>query len=204
MSCYAIKILFTLNRWDEIEKSRRSGWVDYINSFQKNKESLPSNSYIDNEIYNFYSNPSIKSLFKDKTKITLNLIANQEYKINKVAFQESIRADTKQAISTLFQIGEKNKLPYKDFPIEENQIFSFLNSLNWKTPWSAGGQVAAIAVFSKTQLSEENFNTSTLNLYKFLEKFQTKIVVFTIKINFPQRRGNKWSNESNYSIRLDG
>jgi hypothetical protein len=109
LSCYAIKILFTLGRWEEIEKSRKSGWVDYINSFQKNKESLPSNSYIDNEIYHFYNNPSIKSLLKDKTKITLNLIANQEYKINKVAFQESIRADTKQAISTLFQIGEKNK-----------------------------------------------------------------------------------------------
>lgn len=174
LSCYAIKILFTLNRWDEIEKSKRSGWVDYINSFQKNIKSLPSNSYIDNEIYNFYNNPSIKSSFKDKTKITLNLIANQEYKINKVAFQESIRAETKQAISTLFQIGEKNKLPYKDFPIEESQIFSFLNSLNWKNPWSAGGQAAAIAVFSKTQLSEEKLDTSILNLYKFLGKISDK------------------------------
>ena len=168
-SCYVIKILFTLNEWDKIDKIKKNDWVNYIHSFQQTRDPFPINSYIDNEIYNFYKNPSIKNTLKDKTKKTLNIVANKEYKLNDVLFQEAIRADSKQAISTLFQIGEKNKLPYKDFPKVEKELSNFLNSLNWKKPWSAGGQLAATSLFTKTQLDKKDSKRQILLLSEFIK-----------------------------------
>jgi len=171
-SCYSLKTLYTLNCVDRLDEKKKQAWSSYINSFQKSKFNLPTNSYIDDEIYNFYTSLNIKYNLKNKAKIVLNLTGLKEFKPKKTAFQEAIRADTKQAISTLYQIGEKNILPYSDFPTNKEEIFSFLNSLNWKQPWSAGGQLAALSVFIKTQL---NGNVAELPI-SYISEFLTNLI----------------------------
>ena len=75
-------------------------------------------------------------------------------------FIDSIRAESKQAISTLYQVGFSNDKKYNDFPKTASSINTYLNSLNWNKPWNAGAQYSALCVFTSTQLStnqkEEN------------------------------------------------
>ena len=161
-SCFAIKILYTLNLWDKLDANKKDSWGEYINSFQKSKKGIPANSFVDDEIYNFYNNPDLKNLLKDKLKLLINLTNENKFKTHSQLFEEAIRAETKQAISTLNQIGYSNVSKYSDFPFKKNDIFDFLYSLNWSKPWSAGGQFAALSVFSKTQLKEDQYaNTFT-------------------------------------------
>ena len=42
----------------------------------------------------------------------------------------AVRAETKQAISTIYQVGYKNGKPYNDFPNDESKILSFLESFD--------------------------------------------------------------------------
>ena len=169
-SCFAIKILYTLNLWDKLDANKKDSWGEYINSFQKSKKGIPANSFVDDEIYNFYNNPDLKNLLKDKLKLLINLTNENKFKTHSQLFEEAIRAETKQAISTLNQIGYSNVSKYSDFPFKKNDIFDFLYSLNWSKPWSAGGQFAALSVFSKTQLKEDQYANTFNSLSEFLNE----------------------------------
>ena len=76
--------------------------------------------------------------------------------------KKQLGLETKQAISTLNQIGYSNESKYSDFPFKKNDILNYLHSLNWSKPWSAGGQFAALSVFSKTQLREDQSQMHSL------------------------------------------
>ena len=82
----------------------------------------------------------------------------------------AVRAETKQAISTIYQVGYKNGKPYNDFPNDESKILSFLESFDWSKPWHAGAHFSSICVFNSTQLEKEYLKKIKRFYISFLQK----------------------------------
>jgi len=146
-SCFALKTLYTVNEWENIPEQKRQQWITYIKSFQKKTIDMGQNYYeknafIDPVVIDYITHhPSRLGQIK-------RLFSNKPYFANRGRI---IYAETKQAIATLYQIGEKNDLPYTSFPTKTDDLYNHLLSLDWSIPWGAGGQAAAVAVFLTTQ-----------------------------------------------------
>ena len=88
-------------------------WKLYLNSFQK-IINYPLNSFIDDEFLNGYEKLEFSQNVKFELKKLINMVSkNYELKNQKIA--TSIRAETKQAISSLYE-ESVNLKPYTDFP----------------------------------------------------------------------------------------
>jgi len=169
-SCYALKIFFITGVWDRVDDKNKNEWTNYINSFQKNQNKFPENSFIDDEYLKNFNLEKNKQFIKNSTKKLLNLLPNMNYLTKNQILMNSIRAESKQAISTLYQVDCINQKKYKEFPSDYEKINIYLNSLNWSKPWSSGAQFANLCVFNKTQLPN---NKSSI---KALEEFSNKLV----------------------------
>ena len=153
-----------------LDKQDRDKWIEYINSFQKSLNGLPKNSFIDKEVVNFYTSFTNKVGIKNILKFILNLLNIKKVSTNKQKYIEAIRAESKQAIATLYEVGYENEKKYLNFPRTEIEINTFLDDLNWDTPWTAGAQFSAICVFSATQLVNKEKEENIKNLYSYLNK----------------------------------
>ncbi len=172
-NCYVIKCLFILNEWNNLDDKIKNDWVNYINSFQINNENFPQNSYIDENYIKSFNNFFSGHNLKFKLKQAMNLLGSN-YETKNVYLTNSIRAETKQAISTLNQINYQNKLQYLDFPKDSDEINLFLSNLNWQKPWSAGAQFASLCVFTETQLDNNENRLSKDALIKFVDNLVNK------------------------------
>ena len=170
-SCYALKTYFTLNKWNNFDEDYKNDWAEYINSFQTKSKIYPDYSFLDDAYIDNFNKFKLKRFTKDFGKKLLNLSKKYNYQSKKFELQTSIRAETKQAISTLHQVNFSNKYKYDDFPKTENEIKNYLNKYNWNKPWSAGAQFSGLCVFVSTQLEDnldiktslENFINSKVN-----------------------------------------
>ena len=170
-SCYALKLFHILNIWNELDEKDSSEWKLYLNSFQKNYKSYPSNSFIDDEFLNGYEKLDFSQNVKFQLKKLINEVSKKDYELKNQKIITSIRAETKQAISSLYEVKSTNLKPYTDFPKKPKDIEDFLNGLDWNLPWSSGAQYAGICVFAQTQQYEEK--ETTLN---YLREFSDKLV----------------------------
>ena len=170
-SCYALKTYFTLNKWDNFDEDYKNEWGQYINSFQKKSTIYPDYSFLDDAYIDNFNKFRIERFTKDFVKKLLNLSKKYNYQSKKFELQTSIRAETKQAISTLQQVNFSNQYIYDDFPKTENEIKNYLNKYDWNKPWSAGAQFSGLCVFVSTQLDDnldiktslENYINSKVN-----------------------------------------
>ena len=173
-SCYVIKCFYMLDLWKSLDANYKQKWLEYINSFQVDIKNLPSNSYLDPSMHNFYTSISRKLSLKDNLKKVINLTSYSKKRTYKDLYQDSVRAETKQAIATLYEVGSFNSLQYKDFPTTKDEISKYLDSLNWARPWNAGAQFSALCVFTTTQLENNEAEYNAKYLYKYLEKILNK------------------------------
>jgi len=170
-SCYALKTYFTLNKWDNFNEEYKNEWAKYINSFQKKSKIFPDYSFLDDGYIDNFNKFRMERFTKDFVKKLLNLSKKYNYQSKKFELQTSIRAETKQAISTLQQVNLSNQYTYYDFPKTESEINKYLNKYDWNKPWSAGAQFSGLCVFVSTQhennidikTSLENFINSKVN-----------------------------------------
>jgi len=167
-SCYALKTYYILGYWEALSQKRKEGWIDFIKGFQIKG---------DNDYLNYFEDPVYVSHYKkefnnispkENIKKIINFTGLRHYQTYNEKFKNSIRAETKQAISTLYEVGAKPNYPYNEFEDSDSSLLYFLNSLDWANPWSAGGQFSAICVFSKVNNLKNNINT--------LEKFSEKLL----------------------------
>lgn len=172
-STFALKLYFIFGEWNNLTNNEKNEWISLINSFQLNKESLPRNSYIDSEVYNFYTKPPTKKRIKNNIKSLMNVMSISTYDSFYTNFVNTIRAESKQAIATLNQIGSKNEKPYDNFPIRED-IPIFINSFDWTRPWHAGSHFSSLCVFSATQLDKSEYLKSKEILYNNVTLFSNK------------------------------
>jgi len=169
-SCYALKIYYIIGKWDKLENSTKEDWVAFINSFQMSREDFPKNSYIDQKYLKAYEKFDLKKFVKNKVKKILNTLFDKKYILNNEKIKDFIKADTKQAISTLYQVGFKQENKYLTEAMENKNILYYLESLDWSKPWNAGAQFASLCVFVETQLNDlDNKNEYLNELKKFLK-----------------------------------
>lgn len=187
-SCYALKIYFITNLWDSLELQTQKEWISFINSFQTDNELFPDNSFVDPKYLEYYSKFTISKFLKNFSKKLINKFTNQNYLLDDVKLSNFIRAETKQAISTLHEVNEKNYKKYSMFPKTKDEIFDYLNNLDWSKPWNAGAQFAALCVFVSTQSSSIYEKDKLTNI---LEEF---ILSITQKETGTFYKGNKPSD----------
>ena len=157
-SCYALKIFFILGLWEKLDSESKKSWKNYISDFQINKKNPSENLFIDTSYLSYYQRLSLNKLLKNTSKKILNLAGVGRYITDEEKLKNSLRAETKQAISTLNQINEKSKFEFFEFNNNTLELESYLNSLDWSKPWSAGGQFSALCLFSKINNSKEGIN----------------------------------------------
>ncbi len=150
-SCYALKIYFMTSEWGKINKDEQNKWLEFINSFQIDDDNFPSNSFIDPEFLDSYSNLGFSENIKYIIKSVLNTLNLGKYDTKKILLNKSINAETKQALATLSELNHKSnkvvEFPFKD----STALLNYLNGLNWDTPWTSGAQFSSLCVYSKTQ-----------------------------------------------------
>lgn len=169
-SNYALKIYTLLDQIENIPNKDLVKWIDYIKSFQNIESKYPQNSFIDGNYIKLFNQQNNENLIKLGFKKTVNFVAGTNFKSNKIKIENYIRAETKQSIATLLEINEKIDNKFKDFPKNEFQLNKFLTNLNWKYPWSSGGQLAAVALFSKSQMETKDFDKNKQIFSIFLSK----------------------------------
>ena len=169
-SCLALKCYFMLGAWKTLDIKKQKEWIHYINTFQGSVTNLPANSYVDKAFVNHYNLYKSRFGIKNVAKYSMNIIYPGKYSTNNQKYEETIRAETKQAIATVFEVGYRNKFEYIEFPKEGSNINQYLDSLNWNNPWTSGAQFSSLCVFSRTQLSDSESKKTALYLYDYLEK----------------------------------
>jgi len=128
---FAVKIYYTLDLVKDLPKEEKLAMADFIKSFQKK----------DGTIYD----PLIKkqAFFREKLSAIKNLNFNNFF------HQLTIRAETRQAVSSLKLLGEKPDISYQNFPKTKEEIISYLDNLNWENPWGAGSHFSHLIFFLK-------------------------------------------------------
>ena len=98
-----------------------------------------------------YSKLPIKQELKFLAKSFLNSTKIKKFDNKSTQLRKSINAETKQAISSLYQIGNQTSskvfLDYKT----SNELEDYLKNLDWSKPWTSGAQFSSICVYNETQ-----------------------------------------------------
>ena len=154
-TCYALKTLYTINSLTVTDSKEIKKFSEFIKSFSKNKKSFPDYSFIDENYLNGYKKKYFLKLFKNFVKFSLGRLKFVEISPN-FKLKEFISAETKQAISTLNQIGVEFTEYAAGYPNDEVSIKKFSNSLDWSKPWNAGAQLSGVCIFNSYLLNKNN------------------------------------------------
>jgi hypothetical protein len=150
-STYGLKLFYMLGIWDSLNKNQQNEWIEFINSFQLKENRFQENAFIDPKYEEYYMNNSLNEKFKDVSKKFLNLLPNNNFDTFELKLSKGINAETKQAISTLFEVGSLNKAKLSNKFFSDQELLYYLKSLNWSTPWTSGAQFSSLCVYSRTQ-----------------------------------------------------
>ena len=98
-----------------------------------------------------YTSSKYKNILIDNVKTLLNIFPQFEYEKNKIKMLKAINADTKQAISTIYQVGNENDTKVENTFTESQSVSDYLEQFDWSKPWNAGAQFSSLCVYSTTQ-----------------------------------------------------
>ena len=148
--------------------------MDKIFKYISKKDSdFPENSYIDDKFLKYSKQRRFENLIKDYIKQSLNFTGLKTYKTSQQKLVDSIKAESKQTISTIYQVDGINGIPYINFPSDEESINKYLNTLNWLYPWNAGAQYSSLCLFTSTQIENK---VKKEKIKKYLEKYSDDLV----------------------------
>ena len=187
LSCFAIKSLYILDEWKNISSEEKNNWLKFINEFQNNKKNnFQDGSFIDNG----YFDNIIKLSPLKETKRTIKKViyGKSNIKSKNEEVSEFIRAETKQAIATLYQVGSHNNKKYHDKYFYHGNVTDYLNTLDWSKPWNAGAQFSALCVFLETQEIENHlYNEIKKELVSFSDNLIDYETGAYFKNNIPKK-----------------
>ncbi|MBF0420136.1 MAG: hypothetical protein HQL78_08225 [Magnetococcales bacterium] len=142
-SCFAHKIYYSLGLWPRLPPRDQQEWLTFIQSFQ-DAHGNPPNAFIDTALIEEIPPPPPLGVQLTLARMLSGVKAPRPR-------EDAIRAETKQAIATLAQVGAKPWRPFLNFPRTPWTLRRTLKGLNWQSPWSAGAQTAGLAVLLQTQ-----------------------------------------------------
>lgn len=151
-SCYGLKFFYLSGQWEKLSDNQKIDWTSAINSFQTQDSRFPQNSYVDKNYIYFLNKFNVKSFIKDSAKSLINNTGIKSYDSKAVFERKSVNAETKQAISTLYEVGSQNALKVAA-EFDNSRIIQYLNKLDWSQPWASGAQFSSLCVYSSTQNS---------------------------------------------------
>ena len=154
-SCYGLKFYYLSGQWEKLADDKKINWTNTINDFQTQDSKFPQNSYVDNNYIHYLNKFNIQNFLKDSAKSLLNNSGIKSFDSKEIFERKSINAETKQAISTLFQVRSQNTFKVEP-EFDNSNIIQYLNKLDWSQPWASGAQYSSICVYSSTQNSYDS------------------------------------------------
>lgn len=139
-ACFGVKIAWQTGLWDEWPDDFKTSCVDFIKSFQGT-----DGYFVDTWLFPSRKS-SIVQFIKGNIKAVKNggkLIPFNEHK------SKLLRAETRQAVATLYMIGERPNFPVSNAIQSAFDAKNYLNKLDWSNPWSAGSHLAHILCILK-------------------------------------------------------
>ena len=164
-STYALKIYYMTGEWEKLSVNEQKKWISFINSFQKNTSRFPNNSYIDEYLVKSYNDSKLKKFPSEIGKKIINLSNKYNFESQKLKLLKAVNAESKQAISTLKQVGSQDYKLLENILDSQPDVDSYLNRYDWSKPWNAGAQFSSLCVYS---------NTHKLNLENSLQEYIEK------------------------------
>ena len=154
-SCFAMRIYYSFDWWDDVPNQTKLDWINYINSYQLSARTYGieyHNSYIDPALIEYLKKPSLHRFLNQVRSIARQeLLKKYTHGRYLKAYERAIVAETKQAISTLYGVGVESPNVFNTFPRTPIDIKKYMAKFDWSLPWDAGGQTASLAVFLVTQ-----------------------------------------------------
>lgn len=146
-SCFALKTVYTLGQWDALAAHEQHAWLAFIQAFQVAEAGMEDwsmeHAFIDPPVVGY---------------LAAQRIGKRQWLHERIfgapflrPLQKAIIAETKQAIATLAEVDAAPRHIYYGFPMAPAAVRSYLERLEWDSPWKAGGQAAALVVFLRTQ-----------------------------------------------------
>jgi len=189
-SCFALKLYLTLGLWNRLPAEHRHEWINFIKRFQTHQElqgcSLGLNSFFDPAAYEYLRtthctsgahSPSLGQVLRRRASSRQWLLSLFRRAPSSASMpvaerlRRYVHAETKQAISTLADIGEEPLKPYCEFETEPHKVTAYLNGFDWSAPWGAGAHFAALCTFAATQGPRFLSSSETADLQAVLRKF---------------------------------
>jgi len=127
-SVFFLKIIYTLGLEREYAKEVADA-IRYVKSFQAKSEDI-----FDPLIHTLSAPMRVFQFVKNHKLATLR-------------GEDTIRAESRQAISALKLFDSKPDKNYTKFASSAEEIDKFLKNLNWKLPWSAGSHFSHLLFF---------------------------------------------------------
>jgi len=131
----AVKLHVILGTWQTMSPGERQAHVNMIQAFQTDPPSPEgywgAGAFVD---------PALTAALVKTTSLSPSRTDQV------TAIRNAVRAESKQAIASLMQVGASPKMRYADLPGSVEGVRLFLESFDWSKPWSAGGQTAALAM----------------------------------------------------------
>lgn len=136
---FAIKIFYTLRLLDTLPRSDRDDMKKFIVSFRSDQEMI------------FDPLMARRAFWRDK----LSAIKHRDF--NNFFHTQTIRAETRQAVSALLLLGEQTSLYPADLPKTAQEVQQYLERLDWTKPWGAGSHFSHLLFFlAHSDLHQKN------------------------------------------------
>lgn len=126
---FATKIYYTLGSLDALPQTTRDEMKNFILSFQS------SNGMIFDPLV------AHRARWRDK----LSSIKHRDFQ--NFSHTQTIRAETRQALSALMLLGHAPRIYPDDLPRDPERITRYLEGLDWTHPWSAGSHFSHLLFF---------------------------------------------------------
>jgi hypothetical protein len=133
-TCFAMRSAWQAGIWDEWPRDKKDACINFIKSFQR-------------EDGIFYDPWLSKKTGFNLSAIGRILIRRKSYYNLKEQKKLNQRAETRQCIGDLYNVGES---PLYPAPVEHLNFSSFpifWDSLSWETPWAAGSHLSHLMCF---------------------------------------------------------
>ena len=135
----AVKLHVILGTWETMAPGAKQNHIAAIQGYQTNDPSADgywgAGAFVD---------PALVAALVSTT----SLMPSPSQQV--ATIRNAVRAESKQAIASLIQVGTSPRFRYTDLPGTVEGVQLFLESFDWAKPWSAGGQTSALAMLLAT------------------------------------------------------
>jgi hypothetical protein len=178
-TCAAMQTYITLGCWGMLSKNEQMEMINYVKSFQTKgywrAGAIGKGGFIDPDVADClpYLPETGKwfSVLKETVKGNTQSVTDFINELKSLSpLQNSVLAQTQQALTVLFYLGEHPEMPYRGFQFDKASVIRLLDKVDWTQPWLEGKLATLLAVLIRTQLNPNQSQMLKLVMYDYLSK----------------------------------